>query len=101
MRNFTVVFNSDGTLDVISARAFLGVGRAADLDEELEQVRNRLSALPESGNPTKTRRGGWSFHVRRVVLSSVRFTLYYRLDLEAELVVISALRHQRQRQPRF
>lgn len=100
MRQFTILWDPQGSLDVLSARAFLGPVRAADLDDELEQVRERLAALPELGAPVKTRRA-WSLIVRRVILGRSPYHLYYRVNLQEERVVLFALRHESRRPPRF
>jgi len=96
MRSFAVIWDPEASLDTLSARAFLGVARAAELDEEIERIVKRLAAFPESGAPVKMRRR-WSFAVRRVTLSRNPYLLFYRLDLEAQRIVIVALRHQRSR----
>jgi len=100
MRNFTVRWRPQGSLHVLQARAFLGPYRAAVLDQELEEIRERLSALPESGAPVKTRRG-WSLDVRKMILTRSPYHLYYRLDLEGKRVILFTLWHENRRPPRL
>jgi plasmid stabilization system protein ParE len=101
MRSFAVTWSAAASLELLGARAYLGVVRAYALDDEVDRVTERLAALPESGAPTEPRRGQWSREIRKVVLSRNPYTLYYRLDLEAERVVIVAVRHQRRSPPRL
>lgn len=100
MRQFTVLWDQCASLDLLSARTFLGPVRAAALDEELNHLRKRLSALPEMGAPVKTRKE-WSLVVRRLILSRSPYHLYYRLNLPAERVVLVALWHESRRPPRI
>ena len=100
MRQFTVTWAPQASLDVLSARAGLGPVRAADLDDELERIRERLALLPEMGAPVKTRKE-WSHTLRRVILGLSPYHLYYRVNVEAERVVVVALRHERRRPARL
>jgi len=68
MRHFTVTWDPKGSLELLRARAFLGPGRAEDLDDELEAIRVRLEALPESGAQVLVR-GEWSSRIRKVPLT--------------------------------
>jgi plasmid stabilization system protein ParE len=100
MRRFSVTWDPKASLEVLSARAFLGPVHAADFDDELETLRERLAGLPESGAPVEIR-GDWSTKIRKVNLTRSPYRLYYRLNLPAERVVIFCVRHQRRRPPRL
>ena len=100
MKGYSFAWDPRATIDVLSARARLGVVRAAALDEELELVRERLSALPESA-PRAWLRGQWSPTIRKLILSRNPYHLYYAVDVAAEEVVALALRHERQRSPKL
>ncbi len=94
------MWDRQGSLDVLDARARLGPFRAADLDAELEEVRERLAAFPDSGAEVKIR-GEWSTKIRRVSLSRSPYRLFYRVNPKAERVVIFSLRHNRRRNPKM
>lgn len=100
MRHFSVAWAPLASLDVLAARTFLGPVRAAELDEDLQRARERLSALPESGAPVKVR-GKWTTTVRKVSLARSPYHLYYRVNAAAERVVIISFWHQRRRPPRL
>ncbi len=100
MRSFRVVWDHAAALDVLEARAFLGVVRAATLDAELEKITERLSALPESAPPAYLR-GRWSKTIRRLSLSRSPFYLFYIPDLAAEEVLMLALKHKSARPPKL
>jgi plasmid stabilization system protein ParE len=100
MRCFAVLWTRRASLQVLRARTFLGPVRAADLDQELESVRERLEALPEVGAPV-LRRGTWDLTLRRVILARTPFHVYYRLDIEQQNIEIVSLWHEKQRPPRW
>ena len=97
MRHFTVGWDHQAALDHLEARAFLGVARAARLDDELERVVTQLARFPESGQKMQIRRGVWSEVERKIPLSRSPYVLFYRLDLAAARVTILRLRHERAR----
>jgi plasmid stabilization system protein ParE len=97
MRHFTVTWDPRASLEVLAARTYLGVVRAAALDDELVRIRERLEGLPESGKPVEKSRGTWSTEIRKVSLSQSPYQLYYRVNLEAQRVVIFCLRHEKRR----
>lgn len=100
MRRYAVAWAPLASLDLLATRTFLGPRRGAELDEDLERVRERLSALPESGAPVKVR-GKWTNQVRRISLSRSPYHLFYRVNAAAERVVIISFRHERRRPPRL
>ena len=101
MRDFTVAWDHLGAIEHLEARAFLGVTRAARLDEELQRVVARLAACPESGQRIQIRPGVWSDVERKIPLSRSPYVLFYRLDIDAERVTILRLRHERARPLKF
>jgi plasmid stabilization system protein ParE len=100
VRNFDVWLDTESALDVVRARAFLGVVRAMKLDAELSRIRARLREAPESGAKVWVR-GKWLDNVRRIPLSDVPYRLFYRLNLKDKRVVIFSIRHNSRRNPRM
>jgi plasmid stabilization system protein ParE len=100
MRQYSVSWDPRAARELTDARAWLGSGRAVELNDELRHVRERLGAFPEMAPPVRLR-GTWSTTVRRLVLIRNPYHLYYRVNHEAERIVVLSLWHERRRPPRL
>jgi plasmid stabilization system protein ParE len=98
MKPYAFVWDPRAAVEVLQARARLGVVRAATLDAELERARDRLCLLPWSA-PRAWLREEWSETIRKLGLSRSPYHLYYAVDVSAEEVVALALRHEKQAEP--
>ncbi len=97
MSRFAVLLTPRATRELDQARAD---GQALDLDEEVAEAFRRLEALPQTGARVRIR-GKWSTTVRRVILDRSGYHLYYRARLEAGVIVVLCVWHERRRAPRL
>lgn len=94
MTRFAVLLTPRATRELDQARAD---GRALDL---VAEAFRRLEALPQTGARVLIR-GKWSTTVRRVILDRSGYHLYYRARLEAGVIVVLCVWHERRRAPRL
>lgn len=97
MSRFAVLLTPRATRELDQARAD---GRTSDLDEEVAEAFRRLEVLPQTGAWVRLS-GKWSTTVRRVILDRSNYHLYYRVRLEARVIVVLCVWHERRRAPRL
>lgn len=97
MIRFAVLLTPRATRELDQARAG---GRSLDLDDEVAEAFGRLETFPRMGAPVRLR-GQWSTTVRWVILDRSGYHLYYRVRLEAAVIVVLCVWHERRRAPRL
>jgi plasmid stabilization system protein ParE len=94
---FAVLLTPRATRELDQARAD---GRTLAVDEEVAEAFRRLEAFPQMGARVRLR-GKWSTTVRRVLLDRSGYHLYYRVRLEANMIVVLCVWYERRRAPRL
>ena len=97
MSRFAVLLTSRATRELDQARAN---GRTLDLDEEVAEAFRRLEALPQTGTRVRIC-GKLSTTVRRVILDRSGYHLHYRARLEAGVIIVLCVWHERRHAPRL
>jgi plasmid stabilization system protein ParE len=100
VRAFVIAWRRRASLQILEARAFVGVVRAAALDDEIEAVTRRLAACPEMGAPVRVR-GAWPMTIRKVPVGRTGYDVYYRVNLKTERIVMLLFWHEARQAPKL
>lgn len=95
MKSDAIILGPKATREIDTLRA---EGRG--LDEELNRAFDLLSRFPEIGAPRKKRRR-FSMEDRKWILGRTPYRVFYRVNREAEVLLIQSVRHYRRRPPRL
>jgi len=100
MSRYRVAWDTRASVELLRARARLGVAGAADLDRALEHVRELLGTFPRLGGPAWLE-GRWHETVRRLIVGETGYLLFYRVFDESAVVFVLSIRHEKQRPPKL
>jgi plasmid stabilization system protein ParE len=97
---FAVLFRSRAARELEEIRAWLGLASAVRFDDALAQALVRLEAHPHIGPPALLR-GRWSRSVRNLIVGETGYRLFYRVNVQARVVEVLSIWHERRRPPRL
>lgn len=101
MRQFAILISERAGREIDAARTWWRSNTSLPdaIDDELASAFQLLERVPEMGARVRVR-ARWS-NVRRVHLARTGYHVYYRVDLQAQKLVVVRFWHERRRPPRL